>query len=78
MAIIRSLTPGIQNVKAHESEVDCTFQVVEAPDGSRLLHLSTFGSEKRQSQPKVSQTIQLDREMAAQLVQVIKMTFPGI
>ncbi|TPW75732.1 hypothetical protein [Schumannella soli] len=64
MARIRSIEHGTQNVKAHPSEVDCFVQDFEAADGTKLLHLSTFGSSDRASQPKSSQSIQLDREQA--------------
>lgn len=78
MAKLRTLEKGAQNVRVHASEVDCTYQVVTGDDGRTYLHLSTFGSDKRKSHPKVSQTIQLDQTIAAKLLEVIKNTFPGI
>ena len=76
MARIRSLQPGIQNVVVHPTAVDCFFQVVAAPDGSTILHLSTFGSEDRASRPKSSQSLQIDEEIASQMVAVLRATFP--
>jgi hypothetical protein len=77
MAVIRSLTPSTQDVRRHRTEADATFQVLEDPAG-RLFQLSTYGSDSRASQPKVSQTIQLDRERAAVLVKELRVAFPGI
>lgn len=77
MAIIRSIEQANRNVKRHRTSVDATFQVVDDPAG-RLFHLSTYGSDDRLSEPKVSQTIQLNREEAEVLVQALRDAFPGI
>lgn len=78
MARIRRLDEGTQNVRPHVSEVDCFYQVVEGPQGDLLLHLSTFGSDSRASDPKSSQSIQMDREIAGQLMDVLRKAFPGL
>lgn len=78
MARLRSLEKGTQNVRVHTSEVDCVYQTVTGKNGRTYLHLATFGSDQRQSAPKTSQTIQLDRDIAAKLVAVMRETFPGI
>ena len=77
MARVRSLRHEVRNVAAHPTEVDATFQVIQAEVGT-LFHLSTYGSDSRASEPKVSQTIQLDREMAALLVAALRDAFPGL
>ncbi|MEV0823781.1 hypothetical protein [Nonomuraea rubra] len=46
-------------------------------DGT-YLQLSTYGSDGRQSEKKVSQTLQLDRERAAVLLNIIKEAFPDL
>ena len=76
MARVRSVSPGSQNVRVHPSEVDCTVQQVVAPDGSVLLQLSSFGSDSRASEPKVSQTLQFSRDSARRLREYIDQTFP--
>lgn len=76
MARVRKLERGTQAVRPHSSEVDCYFQVVADVDGRPLLHLSTFGSDHRASAPKSSQSIQIDEEMARQLVALLVETFP--
>ena len=77
MARIRSVLRGTQDVRVHPSEVDCFYQVITAPDGSVLVHLSTFGSSERQSAPKSSQSIQLDESSARDLIEVLRAAFPG-
>ena len=77
MAVIRSISPSAQALRRHRTEADATFQVLEDAAG-RLFQLSTYGSDQRASQPKVSQTIQLDREQAAALVEQLRLAFPGI
>jgi hypothetical protein len=76
MARVRSLAQGIQAIRPHESEVDCFYNVIDQPDGTRLLHLSTFGSDHRQSKPKSSQSIQIDEDIARELVSLLERTFP--
>lgn len=78
MARIRRLDEGAQNVRSHSSEVDCFYQVIDEPLHGRLVHLSTFGSDNRASAPKSSQSIQIDREIAGQLMDVLRKAFPGV
>ncbi len=40
-----------------------------------LLQLSTYGSDQRMSHKKVSQTLQLDRERALELADIIRRAF---
>jgi len=75
MARVRSLTESHADGRVHPTEVDCGWQVVQTQSGQRLLQLSTYGSDTRVSQPKVSQTIQLDRTVATQLVEVLTRAF---
>lgn len=77
MALVRSFDKSNQLIRPHASEVDCEWLVVETASGPRL-HLSTFGSDDRASERKSSQSIQLDRERAGQLVDIIRHAFPGI
>ncbi|MFB9471498.1 hypothetical protein ACFFR3_18405 [Nonomuraea salmonea] len=66
-----------QSGRPHPTEVECGYQTVSGPSG-RYLQLSTYGSDGRQSEKKVSQTLQLDRERAAMLLKIIKETFPDL
>jgi hypothetical protein len=77
VAIIRSFEPSSQNLKVLSTQVDCEYDVVD--DGTtRVLHLSTFGSDDRASERKSSQSIQLDIEQARKLVTIIERTFPNL
>lgn len=75
MALVRSLFKGTQHIKPHTTEVDCFHQVVIDDNGRTLLHLSTFGSDSRASGPKSSQSLQVDKEIASQLVALLERTF---
>ena len=76
MARIRSLSPGAQNVRVHPTEVDCTHQTVFDNDGTKYLHLTTYGSDGRKSGPKSSQTIQINRAHAMKLIKILAEAFP--
>lgn len=74
------ITEFFQVTKAaspHPTEVECGYQVIHTEDGP-LLQLSTYGSDTRRSEKKVSQTIQLDRKAAAELLEIIRSSFPGV
>jgi hypothetical protein len=77
MARLRSLEEGNARLAPHKTEVDCAWQIIEAPRG-RVLQLSTYGSDERASEPKVSQTIQLDETIARRLVVILRLAFPSI
>lgn len=51
--------------------------MINTEDGP-LLQLSTYGSDARQSEKRVSQTIQLDRRRATELLTILKTTFPDL
>lgn len=63
--------------RAHPTTVECGYQPVRS--GDRVyLQLATYGSDARHSEKKVSQTIQMDRARAAELLAIIHETFPGL
>ncbi|MFF3571416.1 Shedu immune nuclease family protein [Nocardia jiangxiensis] len=55
--------------------VDCEYQVVHDDDGTTLVHLSTFGSQQRISHRKSSQSLQVDKGIAATLVDILSDAF---
>lgn len=69
------MTVGTPSAVVHPTEVDCEVRQVLTAGGQTYLQLSTFGSANRVSEPKVSQTIQIDREIALKLRQLIEETF---
>jgi hypothetical protein len=78
MARIKTFYEGTQDVKRHPTEVDCFAQVFTTPEGDHYLHLSTFGSKDRASDPKSSQSIQLDETNAAELLKWLIKAFPRL
>jgi hypothetical protein len=77
MARIRSFTKVNSSSSLHPTETDAEWSVILADD-AHVLQISTFGSDVRASRPKVSQTLQFDRESAALLKAAIDAAFPGI
>ncbi|PRX53565.1 hypothetical protein B0I32_127154 [Nonomuraea fuscirosea] len=77
MARVTEFFKTHQSGRPHPTEVECGYQLIAGADGN-YLQLSTYGSDGRQSEKKVSQTLQLDRERAALLLNIIKEAFPGI
>ena len=75
MALIRRFIEGHQSVRLHPTEVDCYYQILGGD--SPRVHLSTFGSDHRQSEPKSSQSIQLDEKRARQLIDILERAFPA-
>lgn len=77
MAKIKEFFQDKKTSSPHPTEVECGYQIVRGPEGP-LLQLSTYGSDHRQSEKKTSQTIQVDRERAIQLLHILKDTFPDL
>lgn len=77
VARILELGPNNQRITAHSVDkgVVCEHQVVQDDDGTTLLHLSTFGSKDRVSDPKSSQSLQFDAKVAANLTKVFRDAF---
>lgn len=76
LAVIRNFLEGTQTVRPHPTEVQCYYQVLDEPE--RRVHLSTFGSADRTSEPKSSQSLQLNEERARELVDILERIFPGL
>jgi hypothetical protein len=75
MALISELTERKKERVHVHGEVECGYTTFER-DGSRYLQLDTYGSEEREIPGKISQSIQLNAESAAQLKALIERTFP--
>ena len=71
MAVISGFFHDDRACARHRKKVECGWQIVKDSRGD-LLQLATFGSDDRQSEKKVSQTVQLDRTAARQLLDVLK------
>jgi hypothetical protein len=77
MAMILEFHQVISGKSILHGPVSCGWRAFEV-GGTRILQLDTYGSNTRQIPNKVSQSIQLDRSGAAQLLDLIRNTFPGI
>ena len=55
-------------------EVQASYTVFEK-DGKQYFQIDTYGRDDRMMPEKISQSIQVDREMAGQLVNLLKQTF---
>jgi len=71
MARIDTFVPGmLQRMTLHDP-IDATYFTYEL-DGRRLLQINTSGRRDREIPDKVSQSIQLDQDSAAQLFTILK------
>ncbi|MEU4419027.1 hypothetical protein AB0F81_00225 [Actinoplanes sp. NPDC024001] len=77
MAVIGSFFPSKDGKGRHKTEVECGWQVL-SHGGETYLQLSTYGSDQRKSEKKVSQTIQIDRARAKELVEILEQAFPDL
>jgi hypothetical protein len=77
MALIGQLTELHKERNSVHEPVECGYTVFDT-GGSRYLQLDTYGSPGREIPGKVSQSIQLDVESAAQLKALIEKTFPSL
>lgn len=78
MAFIVSLDPlpALHGSRPH-SMSEGTWRI-SSREGSRVLQIDSYGSTNRQDVGTISQSLQLDAERAAQLVTIIRATFPEI
>ena len=74
IASFEELAPGQGQI---HSDVHCGFKIFTSR-GSKVVQLDTYGSDSRQIHGKVSQSIQLDREGAENLLTILETAFPGI
>ncbi|WP_101789186.1 hypothetical protein [Nonomuraea indica] len=77
MARIKEFFRVTKSSGPHPTEVECGYQAIHTDEGV-FLQLSTYGSDERQSEKKTSQTLQLDRQRAAELLYIITSTFPDL
>ena len=75
MARGRKFFPLGNSPQPHPTEVDCGWVVLATAQGP-MLQLSTYGSDTRASQPKVSQTLQIDEAGARELLRILRKAFP--
>ena len=77
MARIVSFTPIARGDDRVHGPVNCGFKIIDV-EGQRLLQLDTYGSADRMITGKVSQSIQLDGDGAAELLKLLRQAFPHL
>ena len=64
----------LKRPKTHPTQVVCQWSVI-GEGRATLIQLDTRGSEDREKPGKLSQTLQLDRKGAEQLMQILRKEF---
>ena len=77
MALIEGFDPSRKTTSNEHKPIRCAYRSF-AVSGRTLLQLDTGGSEDRENPGKQSQTLQLDVEVARQLVEILRATFPEL
>ena len=77
MARITVFTRIAKDRVGRHTGVECGFAEVEY-DRKLALLLETYGSDERQISGKTSQSLLLQEESAARLVEIIQSTFPSL
>lgn len=77
MAIVTGFSPVTKDRFGRPKSTECGFCTVEV-DGTNYLLLETYGAADRQIPGKVSQSLHLDRDRAAELKSLLERHFPGI
>jgi hypothetical protein len=78
MAIITKWERRPEGRRRRQTETVCEWSYFDDAQGERLLQLSTVGTDARKNVGARSQSLQVDRKGAEQLVSMLKEAFPGI
>ena len=74
MALIRHFKRKHMERNSIHDEISATYTVFEC-DGHRFIQIDSYGRDEREIPGKKSQTIQLDREGAQQLYNILRAEF---
>jgi hypothetical protein len=77
MALIATFEPITVDRQVVHGPVECGWRTFTA-GGRRILQLDTYGSSERMFEGKVSQSIQLDKDGATELMRILRESFPGL
>jgi hypothetical protein len=78
MALVSSIESSDKQRQTIHRPTQCLFSIVHGPTGEPYMQLDTYGSSERQHPEKISQSIQFDKQAAAQLLRLIQETFPEL
>jgi hypothetical protein len=76
MAIVTNFTHVTKDRVGRPKTTECGYCSVEI-DGTRYVLLETYGSTDRAVPGKISQSLHLDRDRAAELVALLDRAFPS-
>lgn len=77
MAIVTRFSRVTKDRVGRPKTTECGYSTVEI-DGTPYLLLETYGASDRAMPGKVSQSLHLNRERAAELKTLLEQRFPGI
>jgi len=77
MALVSSLEHVRKERQIVHGATRCLVSVFEV-NGNWFIQLDTYGSDSREQPGKVSQSVQFDKRAAAQLLKLIRDTFPDL
>jgi len=77
MALIRAISHVTKDRQGRHGPVDGGWSTFAA-DGATYFQLDTYGTDERQDVSTVSQSIQLDRDRAADLISILRQVYPDI
>lgn len=79
MAFVSEFFPlsAVDSKSRMHSSCRCGWRTADR-EGSVVLQLDTYGSDQRQDHGTVSQSIQIDRERAQELLDILRSTFHGL
>lgn len=77
MALITEFEETTSDSQRRHGDVSCGWRYFDV-GGERILQLDTYGSQGRKLTGKQSQSIQLDRAGAEELLRIIRSAFPGL
>lgn len=72
MGFVTSISHKPLHGRSKHREVECTYCVVASNDGTKLLQLDTYGSERREIPGKKSQTLRFSQEALLELKRILK------
>ena len=72
MALVKKFVKLEKQRNSVHREVDYTYTVFDDSMGNKIFQIDTYGSPDREIKGKVSQSIQLDKESAEELIKIIK------
>jgi hypothetical protein len=75
LAIVRELKYRVLEKDSRHTDAECTYSIVNEPDGRKALQIDTYGSEHRKFPGKVSQSIRFSPEGLKQLRKILSEHF---